>query len=107
MKLTYSKMGNTAWLYDIKHRTHDTKQGNLTVTAYYKAMTQLSQEMDLYQDQDWKCTEESVMYKQIFEEDLIFDFLVSLNAELDQDRGQLGTILLPSPREVYATIRRE
>ena len=53
-KLTYSNMGNNAQLYDLKQRLPDSKQGNQFVTTYYNTMNWFWQEMDPYQDHDWK-----------------------------------------------------
>ncbi|KAH9741645.1 protein kinase domain-containing protein [Citrus sinensis] len=38
---TYSDLGNTAQLYELKCRIHETKQGSDTMTAYYNIMNSL------------------------------------------------------------------
>ena len=84
------------------------KQGSMTVTTYYNALNRFWQEIDLYQDYNLKCAEETVQYKQVIEKYRGFDFLAGLNAEPDQIRSQiLGKDPIPSLREVYNAIRRE
>ncbi|KAH7569821.1 hypothetical protein JRO89_XS05G0004100 [Xanthoceras sorbifolium] len=104
VNLTYSNMGNDAQLYELKCKVHDTKQGNMTVTAYYNSLNRLWN----YQEYNLKCVEDSVKCDKVLEKDTISDFLDCLNVELDQARGRiLGNDHLPSPSEAFAVIRRE
>lgn len=70
--LTYSHLWNDAQLYELKQTANGAKQGSMFVTAYRSVPKNLSQVMDLYQDLDWKCMEDSIKYMQLLEKDQVF-----------------------------------
>lgn len=68
----------------------------------------LWQELDLCYDDNWRCTEDSVLFLKRQENDHVFMFLAGLNKDLDEVRGRvLGKTPLPTLRETFAEIRRE
>lgn len=68
----------------------------------------LWQELDLCYDDNWSCTEDSVLFLKRQENDRVFVFLAGLNNCLDEVRGRiLGKIPLPILRETFSEVRRE
>lgn len=107
-KETYSNVDNTSAIFEIKSLLNDLRQGDLTVTEYFNTLTRYWQQLDTYEEIEWKCIEDSKQYKEIMEKDRIYKFLLGLNKNLDEVRGRvLGTKPLPKVREVFAEIRRE
>ncbi|KAJ0095159.1 hypothetical protein Patl1_15752 [Pistacia atlantica] len=95
-KETYSDMGNSAQIFEIKSRLREAKQGNMSITQYYSVLAKLWQELD------------NIKYTKMLEKKRVFEFLAGLNKELDEVRGRvLGKESLPSIREVFAEVRRE
>ncbi|KAG8375958.1 hypothetical protein BUALT_Bualt09G0013300 [Buddleja alternifolia] len=66
------------------------------------------QEIDMFHNISWKCSDDGVLYSKMLEKDRIFDFLQGLNQDLDDVRGRiLGIKPLPPLKEVFAEVRRE
>ena len=64
--------------------------------------------MDLFNDYEWKSTDDANHYKQTVEAHRIYKFLVGLNVEFDEVRGQIiGRVPLPKISEVFAEVQRE
>ncbi|KAH9657194.1 retrovirus-related pol polyprotein from transposon RE1 [Citrus sinensis] len=105
---TYSDLGNSAQIYDLKTRIRETKQGSQGVTKYYNILKGLWQELDQYYDGEWECAADSAKYKKMLEKERVFEFLAGLSSDLDEVRGRvLGKEPLPSTREVFSYVRRE
>lgn len=68
----YINLGNVTQQFELRTRHHDTKQGNISVTNYYPMLSGLQQEYDLYADNEWKCTTNSLKYQQMQERNIIF-----------------------------------
>ena len=84
------------------------KQGEREVTDYYMEMLALWQELDLSNEKEWRCADDSVLFKTRLEKERVFEFLIGLNWELDDVRGRiLNRGPLPSTREVFTKVRRE
>ena len=102
---TYSKIGITAQIYELKCQIHATKQGSWSITKYYNKLQSLWLELDHYQHIEMVVAEDTTRLKKIMEQERVFEFLAGLNPELDQVRVQkLGKEPLPSIREVYAYV---
>ena len=52
IKMTYSNLGNSTQVFDIKSKLWDIKQGSQSVTQYYNALKNLWQELDLFYKAD-------------------------------------------------------
>ena len=105
---TYSDLGNAGQLFEIKSQLRKARQGEKSVTQYYTDLKMLWQEMDLYCEYEWNCSKDSAFYQKTVEKERVFDFLVGLNADLDEVRGRiLGRDPLPSTREVFSEVCRE
>ena len=66
------------------------------------------QDLDLFNDYEWKSTDDANHYKQTVEAHRIYKFLVGLNVEFDEVRGQIiGRVPLPKISEVFAEVQRE
>lgn len=108
VKETYSDIQNSSQIFGLKSKLWQAKQGDRSVTAYYNELLTLWQELDLCYDDNWRCTEDSVLFLKRQENDRVFMFLAGLNTDLDEVRGRvLGKIPLPTLRETFAEIRRE
>lgn len=66
------------------------------------------QQLDVVEEHQLSCPEDSKLFKTLTECKRIFKFLMDLNKNLDEVRGRvLGVKPLPSLREVFSEIRRE
>ncbi|KAJ1386743.1 Retrotransposon gag domain [Sesbania bispinosa] len=107
-KETYSNVDNTSTIFEIKSLLHDLRQEDSSVTEYYHSLTRYWQQLDIYEDIDWKCTEDRKQYKTPVEKDRIYQFLLGLNKNLDEVKGRiLDTKPLPSICDAFAEVRRE
>ncbi|GAV89710.1 UBN2_3 domain-containing protein, partial [Cephalotus follicularis] len=105
---TYSNKDNTSAIFEIKGILHDLRQGEMTITYYFNALTRYWQQLDMLEDIKWHCPEDTQQYKKIVEKERIYKFLLGLNKELDEVRGRILSIKpLPSVREVFSEVRRE
>ncbi|PON98873.1 LOW QUALITY PROTEIN: hypothetical protein TorRG33x02_054880 [Trema orientale] len=103
----YSDLGNTI-VFELKSALKERKQGDPSITQYFNDLTNLWQELDLFQEVKWNCAEDGQKYKQMMEKERVFDFLHGLNKELDEVRGRvLWFKPFPEIREAFAEVRRE
>ncbi|KAI5398302.1 hypothetical protein KIW84_063908 [Lathyrus oleraceus] len=108
VKETYSDIQNSFQIFGLKSKLWHAKQGDRSVTAYYNELLTLWQELDLCYDDNWRCTEDNVLFLKRQENDRVFMFFAGLNKDLDEVRGRvLGKVPLPTLREIFAKIRRE
>ncbi|KAJ1398154.1 Gag-polypeptide of LTR copia-type [Sesbania bispinosa] len=108
VKETYSNVDNTSAVFEINSILHDLRQGDFSVTEYFNTLSRHWQQLDIYEDVQWSCTEDKKKYKELVEKDRIYKFLLGLNTELDEVRGRiLGTKPLKTIREVFSEVRRE
>lgn len=75
----YLDKANGAQLYELKRKVHNTRQASMSVTAYYNEINRIWQEMDTYQDYEWKNVKDGVLFKPIHQKDKVFGFLKGLN----------------------------
>ncbi|XP_058068722.1 uncharacterized protein LOC131218054 [Magnolia sinica] len=107
-KETYSSFDNSSELFAIESILHDLRQGDLTVTQYFNALTQNWQELDMFEEYDWKCPEDGIKYRKIIEKKRLYKFLLGLNKDLDEVRGRImGLKPLPSIQEAFSEVRME
>lgn len=108
VKQTYSKVRDTAQIYEIKTKISSTKQGSQSITEYSNLLQSLWQEMDHYQCIQMKCIEDAPFLKRFVEKDQIYDFLAELNIEFDVVRVQiLRKEDLPQLNETIEIVRAE
>ncbi|KAI5434139.1 hypothetical protein KIW84_021124 [Lathyrus oleraceus] len=99
VKETYSNIQNSSQIFGLKSKLWHAKQGDRSVTAYYNELLTLWQELDLCYDDNWRCTEDSVLFLKRQENDRVFMFLARLNKDLDEVRGSaLATMNLDEGR---------
>lgn len=104
----YSDLENSAQVFELKSKLRDQRQNSLTVTQYYNTLYNLWHEIDMFYIPEWKCSNDASSYQKMLDRERLFDFLHSLNRELDEVRGRLlGKSPLPSVREAFAEVRRE
>lgn len=107
-KVSYSSSENTSEIFEIEGKLHDLRQGDLSVSQYYNALTRYWQQLDMFESHNWKCSEDSALFKKIVEQKRTFKFLLGLNQSLDEVRGRvMGTKPLPSVREAFSKVRDE
>ncbi|KAJ1416489.1 Gag-polypeptide of LTR copia-type [Sesbania bispinosa] len=108
VKETYSNVDNTSAVFEIKSILHDLRQSDFSVTEYFNTLSRHWQQLDMYKDVQWSCTEDKKKYKELVEKDRIYKFLLGLNTELDEVQGRiLGTKPLKTIQEVFSEVRRE
>ena len=81
---TYSKVRDSAQIFEIKVKILATKQGTRSVTEYANIMKHLWPQIDYYQNTQMKFSKDAIMVKKIIERERIFEFLVELNVVFDQ-----------------------
>lgn len=104
----YSDLENSTQMCDLRDTARNLKQGDLSVTQYFNTLTTLWQELDMFNNHNWKCQEDAALYKSIVEKERIYDFVSGLNKDLDEVRGRtLALKPLPHIDEIFAEVRRE
>ena len=104
----YSDLGNQSQVYELSLRLGDIRQGNDSVTKYFNSLKRIWQDLDLFNDQEWKCPEDASRYKAIVDANKIFKFLAGLNEDFDEVRGRIiGRSPLPSIHEAFSEVCRE
>ena len=64
--------------------------------------------MDLFNDYEWKSTDDANHYKQTMEAYRIYKFLAGLNVEFDEVRRRIiDRVSLPKISKVFAEVRRK
>ena len=77
------------------------------MTEYYTSLTKIWQELDIFEPTNW-CGECAGKYAKLVEKQHTYDFLISLNKDLDEVRGRmLGTHPLPQIEEIFTEVHRE
>ena len=95
-------------IFDIQRRIWKSFQGSRGVTEYWLELNGLWQELDLLNQEEWKCSTDAANRKRSLEVERILLFLAGLEPEFKDVRSRiLGQTKLPSIREVYAEIRCE
>ena len=104
----YSDLGNQSQAYELTLKLGEIRQGENTVTKYFNSLKRLWQDLDLFNDYEWKSSEDCKHFKKTVEDNRIFKFLIGLNVEFDEVRGRIiGRQPLPSIGEVFSEVRRE
>lgn len=80
----------------------------MTVTKYFNSLKRIWQDLDLFNDKEWKFPDDASQYKAIVDANRVFKFLAGLNEEFDEVRGRIvGRSPLPSINEAFSEVRRE
>ena len=58
-KETYSNKDNTSKVLEIEGTLHDLRQGEFSVTEYFNFLNKLWQQLDICEELEWKCLEDS------------------------------------------------
>ncbi|TXG60888.1 hypothetical protein EZV62_012251 [Acer yangbiense] len=103
---TFSKIGFTSQIFQIKRQIEKTKQGNISVTDYYNNLKGLLTELDLYQNVEMESATDTARLKDLLEKERVFKFLLGLNPEFEQvcDRT-LGRETFPDLDQAFALVR--
>ncbi|GAV74420.1 UBN2_3 domain-containing protein, partial [Cephalotus follicularis] len=86
---TYSDTEDTTEAFEIEGILHDFLKGDLPVTQYFSHLTRYWQQLDMYETTKWNCPTDAAKYKKIVEKKRIYKFLLGLNKNLDEVRGQI------------------
>ena len=104
----YSDLGNQSQVYELTLRLGEIQQGEESVTKYFNTLKRIWQDLDLFNDYEWKSTEDCNHYKKMVDVNRVFKLLAGLNVEFDEVRGRIiGRNPLPPISEVFAEVRRE
>ena len=105
---TYSKVGFTSQIFQIKPQIMNTKQGTPSVTEYYNSLKGLLMELDIYQNIEMESAADSKKLKDMLEMERVFQFLLGLNPEFDQACEKiLGKDLFLDLDEAFSHIHGE
>lgn len=63
----YSNLDNSLELFVVESILHDLRQGDLIVTRYFNILTWNRQQLDMFDDYDWKCPDDGIKYRKIIE----------------------------------------
>ena len=104
----YSDLGNQSQFFELTLKLGELRQGEEKVTKYFNSLKRLWQDLDLFNDYEWKSTEDCNHYRKTVEDHRTFKFLAGLNIEFDEVRGRIiGRKPLPSIGDVFSEVRRE
>ena len=104
----YSDLGNQSQIYELQLKLGDICRGENLITKYFNMLRGLWQDLDLFNDYEWKNTDDCNYFKKMVENSRIFNFLARLNVEFDEVRGRIiGWQPLPSLGEVFSEVCRE
>lgn len=105
---TYSEMGNTVKVYELKQSISQFQQRDLPLATYYYSLKEMWEEMNHYFTFRPKCKEDITAYAQHVEEFWIYELLASLNPKNEQLQVNiLSKDPLISLNEMYAYLNRE
>ena len=108
INLMYSDLGNQSQIFELTLKLGEIRQGNDSVTKYFNSLKRLWQDLNLYNDYEWKSPENCNQHKKTTEDNRIYRFLVGLNVEFDEVQGRIiGRSPLPSISNVFSEVRRE
>ena len=104
----YSDLGNYSQIYELQQKINKTQQEEDSVTRYFNVLKGLWQDLDLFNDYEWKNPDDCNYNKKMVENARIFKFLAGLNDEFDDVRGRiLERQPLPPLGEVFSEVRHE
>ncbi|RDX97502.1 hypothetical protein CR513_19721, partial [Mucuna pruriens] len=104
----YSDLQNQSQVYELTLQLGENRQGEDSLTKYFNCHKQIWQDLDLFNDHEWKSPEDCKQYKKLVDVSRVFKFLTDLNIEFDEVRDQiLGRNPIPLIGEVFAKVRRE
>ena len=84
----YSDLGNQSKIYELQLKQGDICQGENSVTKYFNVLRGLWQDLNLFNDYEWKNLDDCNYFKMV-ESSRIFKFLARLNVEFDEVRGRI------------------
>lgn len=76
VKETYSNIDNTSAIFEIKSLLHDLQQGEKSVTEFFNTLSRYWQQLDTYEEIEWKCRDDKKKYRELVEKDRIYKFLL-------------------------------
>ena len=65
------------------------RQGGDIAIKYFNILKNLWQDLDMYNDYEWKTLDDCNHHKKLVENNRVFKFLASLNVEFDEVRGRI------------------
>ena len=85
----YSDLGNQSQIYELQLKLGNIGHGENSVTKYFNVLGDLWQDLDLFNDYEWKNMDDCNYFKKMEEGSQIFKFLVGLNVEFDEVWGRI------------------
>ena len=87
----YSDFGNQSQVYELEMKLGEIWQEDNIVTRYFNTLKGLWQDLDLFNEYEWKCSEDGNHYRKMVECTRNFKFLAGLNIEFDEVRGRIAS----------------
>ena len=69
MKETYSNVDSTSAIFEIKSLLHDLRKGESSVIDYFNTLNRYWQQLDIYEEIEWKCPHDKKQYKKLVEKE--------------------------------------
>ena len=82
----YFDLENQSQVYELQLKLGEVKQEIYLVTKYFNVLKCLWQELDMYNEYEWKSSKECEHNKKMVESNRIYKFLVGLNVKFDEVR---------------------
>ena len=104
----YSDLGNQSQVYELTLKLGEIWQCDDMVTKYFNSLKRLWQDLNLFNDYEWKSTEDANHNKKVVEAHWIYNFFAGLNVEFDEVRGRIiSKSPLPTIGEIVAKVKRK
>ena len=95
-------------MFELTLKLGEIRQGKDSITKYFNSLKRLWQDLDLFNDYEWKSIDDCNHHNKMVEDNRIYKFLAELNVKFDEVKGKLiGRRPLPSINEVFSEVRIE
>ena len=106
--MQYSDLENSSQIFELRNKAQNLTQAEIDVMTYFNALTKLWEEVGLFNNGHWLCSECIENHQKMVNKERIDDFLSGRNKDLDEVRGRLlGSKPLPSIDEIFVEAQRE
>ena len=85
----YLDLGNQSQVFELTLKLGEIQQGKDLITKYFNSLKRLWQDLDLFNDYEWKSIDDCNHHKKMVEDNRIYKFFAGLNVEFDKVRGRI------------------
>ena len=103
VSLAYSDLEDTSQMFYLRSKARNLRQADDYVTTYFNSLKKLWQELDLFNQLNWKDPKDANIYRLMLACEWIYDSLARLNHSLDDVHGRIiSTKPLSDLDEIFA-----